>query len=75
MHGYACMAEFALAEVVTSCLNVVILSLSILEGEVSGRALACKITAVGVFTTSSIGTGIGHLVAEISVMLGNAAPA
>jgi hypothetical protein len=67
-------AQLSFAEIVASCLEVVILGLTIFEGELPGSALACEVMAVGMLTPPSVGTGVRHLIGEVSVMAGHAAP-
>jgi hypothetical protein len=66
--------HFSLAEVIASCLEVIVLDLSVFEGELPSGTLMCKVMAVGVFVPSSIRTGVWHLVVEVSVVAGHVAP-
>jgi hypothetical protein len=66
--------HFSLAKVVASSFKVVVLDLSVFEGELPSCALAREVVAVGVFVPSSIRTGIRHLIVKISVVAGHAAP-
>jgi hypothetical protein len=66
--------QFSLAEIVASCFEMVVFDLTILKGELPSCSLARKIVAVGVLTPSSIGAGVWHLVGEVSVVVGHAAP-
>jgi hypothetical protein len=71
---YASTTHFSFAEVVASRLEMIILDLSVFEGELPGSALTREVVAVGVFVLSSIGTGVQHLVVEVLVVAGHAAP-
>ena len=73
-HGNACPTHFSLAEVVAPCLKVIVLDLSIFEGEVPGRSLACEVMAVGMFVSSPVRTGVRHLGMEVAVVAWYAAP-
>jgi hypothetical protein len=53
---------------------MVILDLSVFEGELPSRALAREVMAIGMFVPPSIGTCIRHLVIKVSVVAGHAAP-
>jgi hypothetical protein len=53
---------------------VVVFDLSVLERELPSRSLAREVTAVGVFVSSSIRTGVWHLVVEITVVMRYVAP-
>jgi hypothetical protein len=66
--------HFSLAEVVAPCFEVVVLDLSILKGELPSCSLAGEVVAVGMFASSPIGTGVRHLIGEISVVAGHVAP-
>jgi hypothetical protein len=66
--------QLSLAEIVASRFEMVIFDLTILEGELPSRLLACKIMAVGMLMLSSIGAGVWHLIGEVSVVAGHAAP-
>jgi hypothetical protein len=66
--------QLSFAEVVASGFKVVILDLPVFEGELPGGTLACEIMAIGMFASSSIRTSVGHLVIEVSVVAGHAAP-
>jgi hypothetical protein len=66
--------HFSLTKVVASCLEVIVLDLSVFKGELPGGTLTHEVMAVGVFAPSSIRTGIWHLVIEISVVAGHMAP-
>jgi hypothetical protein len=66
--------HFSFTEVVAPGLEVVVLDLSILEGELPSCSLAHEVMAIGVFASSPIGTGVRHLIGEISVVAGHAAP-
>jgi hypothetical protein len=53
---------------------VIVFDLSVLEGEVPGRALTCEVVAVGMLASSSIRTGVRHLGVEVAVVAWYAAP-
>jgi hypothetical protein len=74
-HGDAGLTHFSLAEVVTPCLEMVVLDLSVFEGELPSRSLACEVVAVGVFAPSPIGAHVRHLIDKISVVAGHVTPA
>jgi hypothetical protein len=66
--------QFSFAEVVASRLEMIVLGLTILEGELPSGSLARKVVAVGVLVPPSIGTGVWHLVGKVSMVAGHAAP-
>jgi hypothetical protein len=66
--------HFSFAKVVASDFEVVVLDLLVFEGELPGCVLMHEVMAIGMFAPSSIRTGIWHLVIEISVVAGHAAP-
>jgi hypothetical protein len=70
----ACTTQLSFAEIVASRLEMVIFGLTIFEGELPGSLLACKIMAIGMLTPSSVGAGVRHLIGEVSVVAGHAAP-
>jgi hypothetical protein len=53
---------------------MIVLDLPVLEGDVPGCALVCEVVAIGVLAPSSVGTGVRHLVVEVAVVAGYAAP-
>jgi hypothetical protein len=73
-HGDASLTHLSFAEIVTPCLEVIVLDLLIFEGELPSCSLMHKVMAVGVLAPSSIGTSVWHLHGEVSVVAGHAAP-
>jgi hypothetical protein len=74
VHGDSRATEFPFAEVVASCIVVVVLYCALLQGEVVGMALAGEVMAVSMAVATSIGTGVRHLIPEEAMVAGNSAP-
>jgi hypothetical protein len=68
------VTQLSLAEIVTSRCEMVIFDLTIFKGELPSCLLARKVMAIGMLTPSSIGAGVWHLIGEVSVVAGHAAP-
>jgi hypothetical protein len=73
-HGDSRATEFPFAEVIASCIVVVVFYLVFLQGEIAGVALAGEVVAVSMAAATSIGTGIWHLIPEEAMVAGNSAP-
>jgi hypothetical protein len=73
-HGNTGLTHLPLTEVIAPCFEVVVLGLSVLEREVPHCMLACEIMAICMFALPSIGTSVRHLIVEVAVMTGYAAP-
>ena len=67
------LAVGSLAEVVTTSNDMVKLHLSFGQGEVLSGFLLGEVFPGGVSTTSPVGTGVRHVVHEMTMMTGNAA--
>jgi hypothetical protein len=74
-HGNSRTAEFPFAEVVTSCIVVIVFYLMFLQSEVAGVALAGEVMAIGMAAAASVGAGVRHLIPEEAVMARDSAPA
>ena len=67
-------AEFALAQVVTPGVVVVILDLPLLQCKVTDVTLMSEVMAIRMATAASVWAGVGHLVAEETMVTGYMAP-